>query len=241
MAALILASSLFSAVTTFYNRNTIEETLLSWLRSPSVEVWLGETATEVIAALIKKGHAAANQKEVVSALTWSDAVLLMLSGFVLGFCCGWYFRGPRTATPITAQPLQQLVVQNIIQVDRLQQAIIRGRRRSASQPACHRRRQDDDVEERQARGLVAQTNETKKKLTNLQIPRSFKEPIKTRSSEDHQSWNDTPWSRRENKAEARRQQHQIADLSCPVLHPLVRLPSVSQPQSVESKTWQHSS
>ncbi|XP_070396368.1 uncharacterized protein [Dermacentor albipictus] len=150
MAALILASSLFSAVTTFYNRNTIEETLLSWLRSPSVEVWLGETATEVIAALIKKGHAAANQKEVVSALTWSDAVLLMLSGFVLGFCCGWYFRGPRTATPITAQPLQQLVVQNIIQVDRLQQAIIRGRRRSASQPACHRRRPSKNQSKRGA-------------------------------------------------------------------------------------------
>ncbi|XP_065292135.1 uncharacterized protein [Dermacentor albipictus] len=231
MAALILASSLFSAVTTFYNRNTIEETLLSWLRSPSVEVWLGETATEVIAALIKKGHAAANQKEVVSALTWSDAVLLMLSGFVLGFCCGWYFRGPRTATPITAQPLQQLVVQNIIQVDRLQQAIIRGRRRSASQPACHRRRPFSAPSRRF----------TTEGPSRMRRSRGFKEPIKTRSSEDHQSWNDTPWSRRENKAEARRQQHQIADLSCPVLHPLVRLPSVSQPQSVESKTWQHSS
>ncbi|XP_065292136.1 uncharacterized protein [Dermacentor albipictus] len=214
MAAVAVVSSFLSAVATFYNRRSIEETLLSWLRSPSVEVWLGQTATEVIAALIKKGHAAANQKEVVSALTWSDAVLLMLSGFVLGFCCGWYFRGPRTATPTPAQPLQQLVVQNIIQVDRLQQAIIRGRR-SSSQPPRQRKKGRRSG--------------------------SFKEPIKTRSSEDHQSWNDTPWSRRENKAEARRQQHQIADLSCPVLHPLVRLPSVSQPQSVESKTWQHSS
>ncbi|XP_070396370.1 uncharacterized protein [Dermacentor albipictus] len=139
MAAVAVVSSFLSAVATFYNRRSIEETLLSWLRSPSVEVWLGQTATEVIAALIKKGHAAANQKEVVSALTWSDAVLLMLSGFVLGFCCGWYFRGPRTATPTPAQPLQQLVVQNIIQVDRLQQAIIRGRR-SSSQPPRQRKK-----------------------------------------------------------------------------------------------------
>ncbi|XP_065292140.1 uncharacterized protein [Dermacentor albipictus] len=139
MAALILASSLFSAVTTFYNRNTIEETLLSWLRSSSLEVWLGHPTTELIAAIIKKGHSAANQKEGLIALTWINSLLLVLTGFFLGWFCGWHCRGSQTATT-TAEPLQQLVVRNIIQVDRLQQATIRVRSRSAGEPARHRRR-----------------------------------------------------------------------------------------------------
>ncbi|XP_072140574.1 uncharacterized protein [Dermacentor andersoni] len=132
MAALVLASSLLSAVTTFCNRRSIENALLSWVNNPAVQRWMGSWATETVSTLVKKGQVASPEKE--SGPTWTQTILLALSALMVGVWIGWYLRGPQTRTnaaPSQPQP-QQIVLPNIIQVDRRMREI-RGRR-SSSQP-----------------------------------------------------------------------------------------------------------
>ncbi|XP_072140575.1 uncharacterized protein [Dermacentor andersoni] len=138
MAALVLASSLLSAVTTFCNGRSIENALLSWVKNPAMQRWMGTWATEAVSTLVQKGQAALAEKE--SGPTWTHTILLAPSALMVGVWLGWYLRGPQTPTnsaPSQPQP-QQIVVQNIMQVDRRMRAI-RGRR-SSSQPPRQRKK-----------------------------------------------------------------------------------------------------
>ncbi|XP_075525350.1 uncharacterized protein LOC142557412 isoform X2 [Dermacentor variabilis] len=123
MAALVLASSLFSAIATFYNRRSIEDVLLSWANNPALQAYVGSWATETISALIRKGQTASHQVKEGSP-TWTQAILLTLCGLIVGMWIGWYLRGPQT--PTTAAPLQpqpqHIVLQNVVQIDRRMRA-----------------------------------------------------------------------------------------------------------------------